>query len=261
MPVGICGLCLQERQLQYSHLMPAAMYRRTLTPGAANPNPVLVSKRTTVYTSDQLRAHLLCRDCEQLFSRNGENYVMRMVAGQQRFPLLEMLQGANAVESGDFRGYTLQALPNLDRSKLAYFALSVFWRASIHVWRNRDGTLTTIDLGKRYNEELRRYLLGEAEVSENIALLTVVCTDALSRGSFFSPTLDKKSGYRSYSFNARGLLFILFVGGNCPDSLKNICCIRSPRQWIFARSCEDKIIDAFWHLVRDQRNPLLGVGG
>jgi len=235
--------------------MPAAMYRKTLTPGAGNPNPVLVTKRTHVHTSDQVRAHLLCPECEQLLNRNGENYVLRMVAGPRGFPLLEMLQDAKAVGSGEFRGYTREALPNLEREKLAYFALSVFWRASVHEWRHRDGTSTTIDLGRRYNELLRFYLQGKVEVPDNITLLSVVCTDAISQGAFFPPTPDKKNGYRSYSFGARGLLFIMFVGGSCPDFLRSLCCIRSPRQWIFARNCEDKMIDAFWHLVSDQRNP------
>ena len=76
---GKCKLCLQVRDLQNSHLMPAALYKKSRTQGAANPNPMQVTERGSIQTSRQMRNYVLCRDCEQLFSKRGENYAMAQV--------------------------------------------------------------------------------------------------------------------------------------------------------------------------------------
>jgi hypothetical protein len=77
MPIGICKLCLQSKQLQDSHLVPRAMYNYVRTPTQRNPNPVVVGRNITATTSKQVSDYVLCSDCEQLFNRNGENWMLR----------------------------------------------------------------------------------------------------------------------------------------------------------------------------------------
>ena len=80
----------------------------------------------------------------------------------KRFPLLDTLRAtAPTWGSPEFVGYEVAATPDIDREKLGYFALSVFWRASVHIWRERGEEPITLDLGKVYNKSFRQYLLGQ----------------------------------------------------------------------------------------------------
>jgi len=89
-------LCLQVRDLQNSHLMPASLYKKSRTQGGRNPNLMQVTDPGSVQASRQLRNFVLCWDCEQLFSKSGENYAMTQVfdCSGNRFPLLNALRAA-----------------------------------------------------------------------------------------------------------------------------------------------------------------------
>lgn len=248
---GKCALCLLIRDLQISHLMPASLYKKTRTPSATNPNPTLITRRSRVQTSRQIKDALLCTNCEGLFSRNGENYVMTLVAQQGgAFPLLNMLRAVPATKTAaDFDWYDKTTIPRIDREKLGYFALSVFWRASVHIWERRDEEPISIDLGP-YEEELRQYLLGQTGFPANVTLHVVVCTDALSQDMFYAPSRGRKKDDTTYTFQARGLNFLMTVGKRIPDSIRHSCTLTGPDQWITSRSCEDKARQAEARLRR-----------
>src|ERR1700751_4466866 len=137
--LGTCKLCLRGNQeLQKSHLLPRSLYKKVRTVGLGNNDPTIVSAGQKPKTSShQYQEYLLCRDCEQRFSRNGEQYVMELAHTKGKLPLLEMLEQipkANA-EFGRTKAYDEAITPHIDRNKLAYFALSVFWRASVITWK------------------------------------------------------------------------------------------------------------------------------
>jgi|SRR5579862_3038457 len=248
---GKCKLCLRTADLQKSHLMPAALYRKSRTPGASNPNPTLFTERRRIQTSHQVRDFLLCRDCEQLFSQNGESYVMTQVYDGKKFPLLDTLRSCKPTWRGqDSLGYDSEETPSIDRDKLGYFALSVFWRASVHVWREPGEKSTTIDLGSQYNEIFRKYLLGHSDFPENVVLLIIACTDILSNDSFYVPSLGRKGADRTYSFMARGLNFLMIIGKSIDPPIRNLCAVTGPKQFIISRSCETKVLEAFQRLKR-----------
>ncbi len=253
MPLGKCKLCLQVKELQNSHLLPASLFRKSRSSGA-NPNPMFVSEKGAVQTSRQLKNHVLCRDCEQLFSRNSENYVMTQVfdGRTKAFPLLEALQASPATWiKREWIGYALSTTPGIDRKKLGYFALSVFWRASIHTWRLPGEKPITINLGRRYNESFRRYLLGQTTFPENVALLVIACSDSLSQDSFWVPSLGDKSIDRTYSFMAKGLNFLMIIGKEMrAPAVRQLCAVTGAQGLILSRSCEAKALEAFHRLMR-----------
>ena len=249
MPMGKCNLCLRTADLQNSHLMPASLYKKARIPGASNPNPTLITGKGIKQTSRQIRNYVLCRDCEQLFSKNGENYVMTQVfdGNTKTFPLLDVLRTATPSWSGpDFLGYDLASTPAIDRDQLGYFALSVFWRASVHIWREPGEEPVTIDLGKAYNETFRQYLLGQAGFPENVALLVIACTDALSQDTFCVPSLGSRNLERTYSFMAKGLNFLMIIGKQLREpTAHELCAVTGKRRLILARSCESKMQGAY----------------
>ena len=83
-----------------------------------------------------MKDYLLCADCEKLFNDNGERYVMSQVADRKGFPLLATLQAATPTKvAAGFSWYDQLSVPAVDRSKLGYFALSMFWRGAVHSWK------------------------------------------------------------------------------------------------------------------------------
>lgn len=259
MPVGTCKLCLREHQeLQDSHLIPAGLYRRILSRNDASPHPVLITERGSHESSKQVRDYVLCADCEALFDSKGENYALRMVTARERFRLLEELEAVKpSFEKLDWRGYNVADTPGIKRDDLAYFALSVFWRASVHTWPSAEkgGKAVRINLGRENNEALRLFLLNEGPIPSAMTLFFVVCTDRLSQGSFYMPTLSHKKDFSwTYGFAACGYFFCLNVGKRLGRESRQICFVNSPEQWIWVRDGEAKTIEGYTSLI--MRQPL-----
>ena len=224
--------------------MPASLYRASRNASAINPNPSMTTTKGTVQTSQQIKDFLLCMDCENLFNKNGEKYVMSLVNRGGRFPLLEILRGATPTNiEGSFNRYDIVAVPNVNRVKLAYFALSVFWRAAVHVWKKPEPALEPIDLGL-YTESLRKYLLGQTGFPPNVVLFFIVCTDLASQDSFHVPSRGRKAQDTTYTFQTRGINFFMTVGKQIPETIRKNCGVTSINKWIFSRNCEEKLVRA-----------------
>lgn len=175
--IGTCGLCHKQNvELQSSHLFPAAAYKRLLNPSTKSPHPVLVTPKAAFQTSWQTQDYFLCSDCEQRFSKNGENWIMKNCWQDEGiFPLQEALK--NSSHSATTPGtsiYVASRIKEIDVAKLAYFAVSVFWRASAHEWTS--GKIKTMPKGmlEKYEDGLRPYLLEQQDFPSNAALLVSV---------------------------------------------------------------------------------------
>lgn len=239
MPRGICKLCLLEKDLQESHLLPRSLYKKVRGTGRGDKDPTVVAiGKKPKTTSHQYKDYVLCWDCEQRFNVNGEDYVMRLAQTKGKLPLLEMLEkvvsptGANNTLKAD----TGAQVPELDRDKLTYFALSVFWRASVHRWRTPDSGTVKIELGSRYNEELRRYLLGETGLPCLAFLKVNVCSDELHRHIFFAPCPALKRHHNVFTFLACGIDFVFGIGKGVLQELKSVSMLQAPH-WISSSDC------------------------
>ncbi len=245
---GKCKLCLLEKDLQDSHLMPAAVYRRTLTPDAKNQHPVAITEKGMVHTSEQVRDFVFCRECEGRFDKGGENYAMRLISTKTRFPLLEKLKTARCLTSRNgWRGYAENDTRDVNRDLIAYFAVSVFWRASIHVWKWAEGRTAHIELGKKYNEAMRRYLLGALPFPINVNLFVVAATDWMTQDVFFMPTYNDRLGRGwQYSFGARGIAFMMQVGKDLPQYSRLVSCMNPPR-YLWTKDGHDLTMQTLAH--------------
>jgi hypothetical protein len=236
--LGKCALCLLQKDLQKSHLLPRSLYKKVRTTGRKNNDPFLITTERRRSTSHQFQDYLLCKDCEHRFNVGGEKYVMELALVKGRVPLLEMLQKSGTpIKTIDWESYSVKTTPQVDRDKLAYFALSVFWRASVHTWENEDGSSTRIQLGCRYNEELRQYLMGLAPMPSSGYLKVSVCTDALHQNMFFAPAPAANKKLRMPGFMACGIDFRFAIGGSVPAPLKRLSMLHTPDQWISVYDC------------------------
>jgi len=85
-----------------------------------------------------------------------------LLSGSRSLFLREILRkSAPAIEDPEMLVYSAVEVPAIDVGQLVYFCASVFWRASVRGWSVFGEIFEPIDLGDKYQEELRRYLPGE----------------------------------------------------------------------------------------------------
>jgi hypothetical protein len=121
--IGTCPLCGEDnKRLIISHYMPSAAYsprkRKWEYMTRAGPRR----------DGHEVKATLFCGDCEVLLNRNGESYVLNLIATKaKRFPLHEKLRLAlpreEHVDIARFSGIDL----GIDMEKFTYFAVSIVW--------------------------------------------------------------------------------------------------------------------------------------
>jgi hypothetical protein len=150
MKTGVCALCGQLCKLHESHFLPKGIYRLLRESNSKNNNPVLISARVSMQKSYQMTQPLLCSACERRFSDNGESYVLPLLKRRGKFPLLDRLKVAIPLyTTPQNAAFTCPSL-GLDGEKIAYFGLSILWRAAVRPWRTFDGELISIQLEPQY---------------------------------------------------------------------------------------------------------------
>jgi hypothetical protein len=87
---GQCKLCLKQKQLHESHLIPKALYAH------GKKGIQYATRSESGQNPEHLKAHLLCLACEQRFDRLGESEVLRWLApkARKKFPLHDRLRVA-----------------------------------------------------------------------------------------------------------------------------------------------------------------------
>jgi hypothetical protein len=210
--VGKCALCLSERKLQLSHLLPRALYR-LIGSGTdpSHPDTVLLTGRGERKSSEQARRHLLCADCEQRLNDNSERWVLRnCYRGRGRFRLRQELRTRIPVDPNP----ELLAYPvHRDEFRcLVYFCLSVIWRASLCDWECRGQMFPQIELGP-YQEQIRKYLKGEAGMPERVSVIAVLSVLAQPMLGMCLPLTYRGDSGRRYRFHIPGVMFESGVGG------------------------------------------------
>jgi hypothetical protein len=228
-------------ELQDSHLIPRAMYKYLRTTSDINPNPVVVGRTGAVTTSKQVKDYLLCANCEDLFNKNGENEILKWVWNGKRYPLGDRLAVAvpvslNPSVTPSFSGTSI----GVDTEKLAYFALSVIWRAAVHEWNMPFGGKTKLlNLGAT-EEPIRKYLVRTAGFPSDAVVVATACTDPLSIQSFSVPSQVIGHQGTCFAILALGIYFRVLIGSDIPPESREICCAMSKARLIFQRDCSQK---------------------
>jgi len=145
---GKCRLCLQEKELRASHLLPKSLYRLIrMARGHQEQGLVVITREIVTHTDSQVWAHLLCNSCEGKFAK-AESWALRHCnRGSGAFRLLDMVEALPVLS--EINGTKLVAaagVPEFDAELLGYFAMSVFWRSSVHNWMSHR-TSIKIELG------------------------------------------------------------------------------------------------------------------
>lgn len=219
-PIGQCRLCLKERPLHESHLMPRALYahgRRKIT---------FATRSLSGSNPKEIKANLLCLDCEQRFNGYGESEVLKWLAPKsiRRFPLHDRLRVACPCE--DFPTLSVFKCRDVgvDAAKFTYFTLSVVWRMTIHDWVGFDDrVLPRWNLGT-FGEQLRGFLVGDEAFPPDTAVFVIVCTDSYSREFWTAPASDVVCNCLGFEFLARGVYFRALMGKHLPPDSHTLSC-------------------------------------
>jgi hypothetical protein len=233
---GICAFCQQSRDLRNSHLVPKALYRLTRARGGhSNPHPVIVTSRGRRQTSFQAIRPLLCADCEQRFDHQGEDWVMRhCYRGYGRLRLRELLRQSLRLQSDEnFTIYSASSVPGVSIEKPVYFCISVFWRASVCDWESSGEKYRAISLGTKYQEQIRKYLLGIAELPQSASILVLASALKTPALVFNFPDTIRVESRHCHSLHIPGLTFQLSLGGQLEPGTIESCIMRSSFHPIF----------------------------
>lgn len=210
----------------------------------------MMTPKVIMATQRQLWAHLLCRECETRLNKLGETPTLRWIDNGKDFPLLERMKLSCAVkeERGvvTFSGSAM----GVDTESLAYYALSLLWKGSVHQWPTAEGQSTSVPL-KTFEEPIREFLLG-GPFPANVCVLLGVCEDRGSRGMVFAPTVMRETRHHTFSVLVRGLWFHI-VADHRSAAVKELCCVQSPRKILHLENCANRLLDASRHIDKSAR--------
>lgn len=227
MAKGTCKLCLQpEKDLCESHFMPRSLYGFCRTDEY---EPVRFSKEAVYPTSRQTKHPLFCGDCEQLLSREGENWILPLLPTLSGpFPLREyLMKRAPIYQDAESALYATAANHEVEVPKLMHFAIGLFYKAAVHSWIG-GGTEPRIYLGDDDTESLRLYLSGQADVPRHMALCIAVDSSQVILPAMIDPYHGSNPDFRNYVFYVPGMVFHLLIGDGVQDKLAAICINSNP---------------------------------
>lgn len=188
-----CKLCLRDKELVRSHIIPEFFYKNTYS----NSHKISVVstrriRKELLNLQKGLRERLLCKDCEQLFSP-WEKYVNEMLFIRP--------------QKGRSNHYLIQ-IKGLDYKTFKMFGLSLIWRASV----SSSLFFREIDLGS-HEETIRNKLMQVEPGGENeypMVLSAITMEDVPIVDLITNPETFSEDGFTYMRFFL-GSFFWLFV--------------------------------------------------
>jgi hypothetical protein len=200
-------------------------------PSGKNPNPVAIRPGVAVASSDEVRQHFLCLECERRLNDGGERWVIaNCYQADGKFPLYDnIITRPPLPVSPIVTLYESRGVPGIEPEQLGFFAASILWRAGATDWRNKRSP--RIELGP-YEDSLRQYLLGRTPFPKDAALRVILPTPALARLIATLPMPDRVDGVRSYKVFIPGIAFTMILGKHIPNSISEVAFMPSPNRII-----------------------------
>ncbi len=166
--IGICSLCLIEKELKESHIYPRHIYKKTGLIQKKSKNTVFEVrpydnnqpvKRIEDPNWDGIKTPLLCHQCEQKLGNEYESYFCEVFLNREPPPKRYNIQ-ANVTRStqSDFLN-----LSNLNYTYIKLYVLSILWKSAL---------VKQIYLSDRQIEKLRRMVYnGDARMDDDYSIL------------------------------------------------------------------------------------------
>jgi len=134
MPFGVCKMCLQEKNLVSSHLIPRKVYEYCNQEGH---NPIVLTDDVLMASDRQWQYPLLCIDCETILNEGGEDWcVTKLATYEKTFPLYDLVSAKPPVDSvGTTNIFFVKNMPEVKAKEIVHFGMGMFFKAAVHGWR------------------------------------------------------------------------------------------------------------------------------
>jgi hypothetical protein len=193
-----CKLCLKERELEYSHIIPEYFYTPMYDENHRFMEISPQSEKAIKFNQKGVREFLLCKECENKFSKY-ERYVSQFFYHKEITGIKQ-----------DNRSFVFQ---DVDYTFMKLFQLSILWRAAV----TKLKMFSDVKLGP-HTEKLRMMLLDEnpGNYYEYGCLQFAVMMDKnkLADGLIMPPALFRVEGYRMCRFTFGGLIWIYLISND-----------------------------------------------
>lgn len=222
--VNSCALCLREKDLERSHLIPSFIYRRMN--GAPQPISIDIRRGSAIYSNHQIRRTLLCRECENKFGKRERDVsqVVNKIEGSVYSSL------TNSEEISGIELVSLSAPELFDGYTWGYFTLSIMWRFSHY-------EVQPLQLGI-YSETIRNFLDTESiPPPRGVYVVTCIMDDRelpSSANSASTPFSQKLVGFHIHTFPFLGFRLQAYIGNKVPKAIQRSCILRNGFDSIFA---------------------------
>jgi hypothetical protein len=191
-----CKLCLQEKELCESHVIPEIFYKPLYDLKHRFEVVELLDRPQKRYLQKGTKEKLLCSECETKLSR-FEGYARRLFYGGEELLLSE--------ENGRL------VVRNVDYMKFKLFQLSVLWRAAV----SNHNFFQGVKLPSHHEEELRKMLHAEtpgAPHEYGCILLGLRAEDGAAMDRLIEkPFSFRSEGHRCYRFLFGGCYWVFVV--------------------------------------------------
>jgi hypothetical protein len=202
-----CALCLKERKLCNSHIIPEFLYTQLYD----DKHRVAVLGKDferTQYEQKGLREYLLCSSCESILSKY-EKYTSRLMRGEEGKRLRQTPR--------------LYSIENIDYKSFRLFGLSLLWRASI------TDTLffEKVSLGC-HEEPIRQMILrGDAGPQDKYGFFLgrILSSELHPEALMMQPTISRFEGHRCYRFVFGGFVWAFVVSSHRLSDVARACLI------------------------------------
>jgi hypothetical protein len=244
---GVCKMCLQERNLVSSHLVPRAVYEYCDQEGH---NPIVLTGDVLMASDRQWQYPLLCFDCENVLKEGGEDWcVTKLATIKKTFPLYDLVCANSPVHSFDQTNiYYVRDLPKVRFKEIIHFGVGMFFKAAVHGWQ-KNSTEPRINL-EPYTEPLRLWLRGLGNFPSDMYVVVQIAPPDRAQIALFPPYETEDRVFYVY---VPGLLFMLSVGADTNMTRKPLCLWHNPDRPIlssgvlldkFAAHANERILNA-----------------
>lgn len=202
-----------------------------------------------MHTDRQLQDYLLCPRCEDILNKGGETWTIpKLATVRHNFPLYDSLTKCPPA-GGDKGGalYSTANNPEIDVERLTHFAMGIFWKASVHPWKDREKS-PMIQLGP-YSDGIRLWLRGELAFPKNVCLGVMLSRPERSLIALSGPVETYQKGWRAFLLYVPGAAFTLYVGKLIDPLMRETCFHEGPLHLIVV---SDEVTDLVWQKLGAQ---------
>jgi hypothetical protein len=232
--MGICKLCGLDKELQDSHFVGKAVYRKANAPELENPSPVAFSRDKAQQSSMQLRDFVFCFDCEQIFNNRGERWIHQRIATTQDFKLLDLFTGQTpTVSQSDYKLFRCRDVSNLDCGAMLHYGAGIFFKAAVHKWVFEGDVTSYIEIDEEYVKALQSFVKNGVQLPQNILVVAGVASTKPRFLGFIPPVEMRASVGREFVFYVSGVLYWMKIGGHIDEAQGKISLSSSGYAFVF----------------------------